>query len=100
MLIYNVTIQLEKARAEEWLAWMRSEHIPDVMRTGMFSGHRLSRLLDQDAQSVQTFVIQYFCDTHADYRRYQDEFAPALQKAHREKFARDFVAVRTLMEVL
>ena len=47
MYIYNVTIKIDIARADEWLTWMREEHIPEVMATGYFVENRICRLVDE-----------------------------------------------------
>ena len=36
MIIYNVTISIDKEMEKTWIDWMKSTHIPDVMNTGMF----------------------------------------------------------------
>ena len=41
MLLYNVTVIIEDAAAEEWLQWMQEIHIPEVMATGKFVSNRL-----------------------------------------------------------
>ena len=35
--IYNVTVVVNPVVEERWLKWMREEHIPNVMETGLFS---------------------------------------------------------------
>ncbi|MBC8047719.1 MAG: DUF4286 family protein [Fimbriimonadaceae bacterium] len=100
MYIYNVSVKVETHKADEWLAWMKQKHIPDVMATGFFTEYRMSRLLDDGDLDGITFVMQYVCNTLDDYLNYKTQFAPALQKEHSEKFASDVVAFRTVMEIL
>lgn len=100
MYIYNVTLKVEMHRADEWLAWMRSEHIPEVLATGFFTGHRLSRLLDDGELDGITFVVQYETSVIDNFLTYQLKHAPELQRKHIEKFGSDVVAFRTLMEVI
>ncbi|MGA1435113.1 MAG: DUF4286 family protein, partial [Candidatus Kapaibacteriota bacterium] len=33
---YEVFMQVDSSIAEEWVEWMRTEHIPEVMQTGVF----------------------------------------------------------------
>lgn len=100
MYIYNVTVKVDHTRADEWLVWMREKHIPMVMETGYFVGHRLCRLVDEGDVDGITFAIQYTCNELDDFLTYKLTKAPQLQKDHSEKFGSDFVAFRTLMEVL
>lgn len=99
MLLYNVTITIDRELSRDWLQWMKDTHIPDVMSTGMFVSYRLSRLLDHEHNDSEIFSVQYLCRSMADLARYQQEFAPELQKAHTARYAGRFVAFRTLMEV-
>ena len=100
MLLYNVTVTVDLDVADEWLRWMRSEHIPEVLATGKFRSHRLSRLLGHEHKEAEIFTIQYLAENAAQFEQYQMEHAPALQRAHRERFDGKFAAFRTVMEVV
>ena len=45
MIVYNVTINIDHAVHDDWFRWMRDEHIPDVMATGLFLDSRMVRVL-------------------------------------------------------
>ncbi len=101
MLLYNVTVKVENEIAEDWLQWMREQHVLDVLRTGLFLQARITRLLHQeDEDEGQTFAIQYSLPNASAMERYQRDFAPQLQKAHTERYEGKFVAFRTLLEVV
>lgn len=97
MLLYNVTLIIEDATADEWLQWMQEIHIPEVMATGKFVSNRLLKVLDSPNEGV-TYCTQYVVETLADYNDYQENYAPALQADLQSKFENKFVAFRTLME--
>ena len=44
MILYNVTVNIENAVADEWLQWMKEVHVPDVMRTGIFIQNTIFRI--------------------------------------------------------
>ena len=98
MIIYNVTVNIDYDAHDEWLHWMKTTHIPDVMNTGMFIEARISRILAEE-DGGKSYSIQYLCESMATYERYRDEYAPALQHAHTAKFGGKFVAFRTLLRV-
>ena len=100
MIIYNVTVKVDHKIKDEWLKWMRQEHIPQVMNTGLFTSHRMMRLLEQDETDGVTFAIQYFCSTWENYAEYIEHYASALRTAHPEKFTNKFFAFRTVMEII
>lgn len=97
MFLYNVTLILEDAAAEEWLQWMQDIHIPQVMATGMFVSNRLLKVVDSPNEGV-TYCSQYVVETLDHYNKYQETFAPALQAELNERFKNRFVAYRSLME--
>ena len=100
MFIYNVTIQVIHGAHEEWLNWMKTEHIPDVLATGMFTHHRILKLLETDESEGLTYAIQYFCNTKAMYDQYIDRFAPELRRKTADRWGNQVIAFRTLMEVI
>jgi len=97
MIIYNVTITVEAAIEREWLDWMRRIHVPDVLRTGCFSGATIYRLVELKSDEP-TYAIQYQCSSIEQYQRYRDDFAPALQKEHSDRFSGRFRASRQILE--
>lgn len=97
MFLYNVTLILDDAAAEEWLKWMQDIHIPQVMATGMFISNRLLKVVDSPNEGV-TYCAQYVAETLENYNKYQETFAPALQAELNERYKNRFVAYRSLME--
>ena len=58
MFIYNVTLNLEPSIVEEWLEWMTTVHIPEVLATGYFQSYQLFKILKEDADEQITFPSQ------------------------------------------
>jgi hypothetical protein len=101
MIIYNVTVNIEDNAHDEWLDWMKKEHLPQVMATGMFVDYKMLKLISrQEDETGQTYAIQYSCANLESYESYQEKFAPALQAETKKKFEGKFVAFRTLLEVI
>jgi len=98
MYIYNVTVTIEVSILNEWMKWMKEEHIPDVMRTGLFIENKICKLITEEPEI--TFAIQYTFHTMTNFEKYQKEFAPRLQQEHKEKFKDKFAAFRTILEII
>src|SRR6188768_19107 len=98
MIIYNVTVKVSLPRSEEWVLWMKEEHIPELMATGLFVESRLSRLLEQDESEGITFSAQYFCQTLEDYRTYINQYAPLMREKGLGRFGDQMIAFRSVME--
>jgi len=99
MIIYNVTVNIDEDVNDEWLQWMKDEHIPDVMKTGLFVGYKMCRIVAFD-EGGNSYSIQYSCQDMKTFHQYQVKHAPRLQEEHKKKFEGKFVAFRTLLEVL
>lgn len=99
MIIYNVTVNIDHAAHDQWVAWMRDVHIPEVMATGFFLENRFARVLVEDEGGV-TYSIQYLCKNMLDLEEYQRDHATRLQADHAKKFEGKYVAFRTLLETV
>lgn len=99
MIIYNVTVKISHLKHDDWLAWMKDIHIPEVMETGMFTERVFSKVMVEDEEGTN-YSIQYHCESLEKLETYQEEFAPALQVKHTERYKDHFVAFRTLLEVI
>jgi hypothetical protein len=98
-VLYNVTVSVDPLCEQEWLDWMRTAHIPEVMETGCFLESRLSRVNGEEEGGV-TYAITYVSYSQDHLDRYAREFAPALQKDHSERFQGRFAAFRTTLNVI
>ncbi|MBS1637334.1 MAG: DUF4286 family protein [Bacteroidetes bacterium] len=99
MYIYNVTVSVDKAVHKDWLQWMKTVHIPDVMKTGCFVEYKICRVMNVNDEG-ETYSTQYTFRDMADIERYQKEFAPALQADHSERYKDRYVAFRTVLEIM
>jgi len=99
MILYNVTVSLDPGIQEDWLDWMRTTHIPDVMKTGCFIESRISRVHGEEEGGV-TYAVSYVTESEEMYEHYQATHAPSLQKDHSERYAGQFAAFRTMLTIL
>ena len=99
MIIYNVTVNIENDVREEWLQWMKQQHIPDVMKTGYFIENKICKVLVDEEQGT-TYSIQYLCENLDKLKEYQQQHSPRLQKEHADKYANKYVAFRTVLEIV
>ena len=99
MVVYNVTISIDVAVADNWLEWMKETHIPDVMATGCFRDSKICRVQGEE-EGGMTFAIMYTAHTAEDMDDYQTKHAPKLQLEHTERFKGKFASFRTLLSVV
>lgn len=98
MLIYNVTCKVDKSIVDEWIQWMKNTHIPEVLGTGKFDGHRFLHLLDQDETDGITYAIQYYSPTAELLNEYLTKYAPKFKKDGLDRYQNRFVAFRSVLE--
>ncbi len=98
MLLYNVTIGVDREIEGEWLQWMKAEHIPAVLKTGMFVSHKIYKVLGDDDEPNSSYSVQYFAESIENVNHYLEVYAPALIESHRKRFQDRHVAFRTLLE--
>lgn len=85
---------------QEWLRWMREEHIPEVLATQQFQSASLLSLQEPVDDDGLTFIAQYKTDQEEKYQHYLEHFAPALREKGLEKFGNQFIAFRTFLKML
>ena len=100
MFVYNVTIKVLDVIKNDWLAWLKEEHIPDVLGTGCFSTAIILHLLETDDSEGPTYAIQFHAASMDDYTRYLNEFSGIMRQRSFDRWGDKFIAFRTIMEVV
>lgn len=100
MFIYNVTTKINWAIAPEWVQWMKTEHIPEVLATGCFDRHQFVKLLGNDDEEGPTYAVQYYAPSQEHYNQYESRFAADFRNELLKKWGDQFIAFRSLMQVV
>lgn len=100
MYIYNVTSNVDETVNEEWLNWMQTEYIPQMLATGKFSNARLTKVMVEEEMGGITYSVQYVTDSKAMLEKYFNEEAAAMQQAVIKKYGSKVVSFRTELELL
>jgi phosphoribosylamine-glycine ligase len=100
MIIYNVTINIHESVHDQWMQWMQTKHIADVLATGKFSSARIVRVLIEEEMGGTTYSIQYTTDSKETLQKYYDEDAPRLREEGLALFGDKMLAFRTELELV
>ncbi len=101
MILYSVTLNIEKDVHDEGLVWMKSVHVPSVMKTGLFLENKILRLLNEEELNTGiTYSFQYFLKDLTALEIFQKDFEDALDAELYKKYRNKFVEFRTVLEVL
>lgn len=100
MIVYNVTIKVDKGIANDWLTWLKNEHIADVTGTGCFNKATIMKLMETDETDGPTFAIQYFAESLSQYNWYIEKYAGVMRQKSFERWGDKFIAFRSVMQVI
>ena len=93
MILYNVTISIDQSCEDEWLDWMRSIHIPDVIKTGFFKECKICRLIDGEEKGGKTYAVMYSAYTEEGSQRLQIKSLRSLAKGTQRQISREICCI-------
>lgn len=100
MILYNVTVAIDKKVEKEWVQWMKETHIPEMLETQQFVEHKFFKVLSAEDPESSSYSVQYFAKGMSQIETYLNQFAPALRQKVNVKFPNQFAAFRTLLETV
>ncbi|MDO6438781.1 DUF4286 family protein [Cyclobacterium sp. 1_MG-2023] len=98
MVLYNITVNIDSEREEEFIEWMKQEYLSRVMQTGLFYEKRFFRLLQEDNGNGVNFSAQFLAENLEDLEFFQARYADVLSEIIKEKFGSQFVSFRSVLE--
>lgn len=99
MVFYNVTCNVSPEIAEEWIAWMKNEHLPELMETELFKSYTFCKLLTEaDDNEGINYTIQYKLEDLETLEKYTIDFGPVLKQKTLDKWGERVLAYRSVME--
>jgi hypothetical protein len=100
MIIYNVTINIDPSIEKQWLGWMRTKHIREVLNCGCFVSARLVKVhVSQPIEGV-SYATQYVAESQEKLQMYYSHFAPKLREEGLQLFGDKMLAFRTELEII
>lgn len=99
MYIYSVSINIEEEIHDQWLEWMKKEHIPEMLETGKFTKALMTKVLVNEEMGGITYSVQYTTESKEMLQKYYDENASEM-RAKSKAFEGKFVAFRTELEIV
>lgn len=101
MFIYSVRVNVKKDIEEEWLSWMQSDHIKNIMDTGYFTGSEIHKLILPDTLADEsTYQINYSFNSMDEYQKYAQLESPRLRQEHSEKFPHKLKISRAVYQII
>lgn len=99
MILYNVTVNIDSDVEQDWIDWMKTTHIPEVLETGFFTGYKMMKMLSEVADETgKTYAVQYSLENLDQLETYLNTVAPKLQKASIIRYGSKMAAFRSVLE--
>ncbi|GAB4293079.1 MAG: hypothetical protein Kow0098_13760 [Ignavibacteriaceae bacterium] len=99
MIVYSITAIIRSDIESQWTEWMKTRHIPDVIKTGYFVGFKFYKIITpQSSSGNATYEINYFCESSEKLNDYLEKEAERLRKEHNDKFGSGISVARSVLE--
>ncbi len=96
MILYQVKIKIDAPAEQEWLQWMKTVHVPDVLATGVVLTAQVCRSEDQ----AHTYYFNYYFSSKDQYELYHTKFGPKLKADTQKHYGGKFQASRQILEMI
>ena len=100
MILYNITFTVATEIEDDFVTWMKADHIPAIFATGMFTDHGFYRLMNSTADGFTNYSIQFFAESTAKLIEYENRFANALRYETQARYGEKALAFRSLLEAI
>ena len=99
MYIYNVTTNVQEDVHDQWVDWMKKEHIPQMIDTGKFTKALMTKVLVKEEMGGITYSVQYWAGSRQQLDAYYEEHARVLRRKLK-LFEGKVVSFRTELQVV
>jgi hypothetical protein len=101
MILYSITINIEKTAHDHWMKWIKTYHVPTIIGTGLIIDHKILKLLTEEEENTGiTYSFQYYLEDLDVLKNYQENFEPAIDEELYKRYQGQFVEFRTILEVM
>ena len=100
MIIQNITYSINKDLEQNFLNWMQSVHIQNVMATGFPKTFKIMRLLTELDNGGATFSVQYNFDNLESFETFENDYFDDLNYEIDKRYGGKYVFFPSLLEEL
>ena len=100
MLLYNITYLVPEQLSDNWLKWMKNDHVPRIMGTNLFEKNTLLQLINVDEQDGKTYALQLYIISELKFDEYEKKFEPALRSDAKQVWGEQILSFMTLMRIV
>ncbi|PIB37150.1 hypothetical protein BFP72_17920 [Reichenbachiella sp. 5M10] len=97
MVLYNVTMNVDKRIESDWLQWMKTIHIEKMIATGHFVECKVFELLSDEPQGT-TYSVQFFAKNEEDILAFQESLGEQFHHEIISKYGDSVMLFRTMLK--
>lgn len=98
MILYNTTFIVEEKVNEEWLNWLKSEHVNDYLKSSCFLGARLGKITSHVEPGAISYSLQFFANDELILTNFKDNYLAEIQQKSLQKFGTNVLSFASEME--
>jgi hypothetical protein len=100
MLIFNTTYKVATNQNENWLEWMNNQHIPFMLKSGLFAKPQIAKVLGSEDEEGISFSVQFHILDMDSLMSWHRENAVLFQKNCSDKFGNEVIFFTTVLELI
>ncbi len=100
MVIYNVTTHVEPSVLEDWLMWMRQNHLPELLATDIFKEIKIFKVVNEQDQGGVSYAIQHIFDSEEKLKHFVKELGPVARKKSEERYGNRILYFETELHLI
>ena len=100
MYIYNITTNVDESIHDQWLNWMKTKHIPNMLATEKFTKAKMCQVLIEEEMGGLTYAVQYTTDSLETLEEYYEHFSPKLLDEGKKLFGEKILTFTTELQVI
>jgi hypothetical protein len=98
MIIYNLTVNITHQAHNEWMKWLKEEHLPEIIETKTFYDIKIYQLINIEEADGPTYSVQFFARSMEEYDIFINEYAPAFINKSVNKWGDEMFSFRTTLK--
>jgi len=97
-VLYNITYNVDESVLEEWLDWMKSEHIPKLIATDYFESANMVKILVEEEMGGVSYAVMYKSPSLEILEDFVVNNSSKFNKELNDKFGDKVLTFMTLLE--
>lgn len=99
MIQYNITYSVDRTVENDWLRFMKEEHVPVILKTGYFKSNKILKLLNEEySEDGVTYAFQYIAENLTELEDFRETYEEAIEQKLNIKFTGSFVFFKTWLQ--